>query len=114
MRAAFILALKMWAGDLEFTLISIPRYLKTSHYFNFTLFTYKSPTHYTNITSVFLVFITKSFASQNSVNIDNSYYNYYTPGAIRTRSSAKARKNKLRQATVKAVRWDLVQRFFSI
>ena len=46
----------------------------------------------------------KPLSSQNSENMEISYYNSPTPGAIKTRSSAKARKNKVRQAMVKMVR----------
>ena len=106
--ACFSLVYKTCDGERAVDLISIPRYLKTSHCYSFTLSTYRSPVHFTNITSVFLVLITKSLERQKTANIDISYCNLYTLGAIRTRSSAKANINKLRLATVKSLHCALV------
>ena len=93
----------MLTGDLELAAISIPRYLNYVHYYNLILLTYKSPVQCNNMTSVFLVFMTKSLHLQNEEKRDKSFYNASTLGAINTISSAKASINKVRPAMVNSL-----------
>ncbi len=93
----------MCTGDLAVLLISIPRYLKTLHCYNLTLSTKTSPEHLTNITSVFLVLITKSFNLQKDAKTETSFYNFGTEGPTKTISSAKANINRFRLATVNSL-----------
>ena len=65
------------------------------------------------MTSVFLVFITKSFSRQNRENAETSLCSYSTPGAISTMSSANASMNRVRLATVKSRRYYLVYELYS-
>ena len=109
--AYFSLASRICRGDLADDLISMPRYLNTLHYCNLTLLTYRSPEHFTSITSVFLVLMTRSFSPQNLAKIEISYYNFTTLGAISTRSSAKASMKILTLATANSLHYDLVYRF---
>lgn len=86
----------------------MPRYLKVLHYCNLTLLTYKSPLQCTNITSVFLVLMTKSLHLQKAAKTEISFCNYKTWGAIRTMSSANASINKLKLAMVYSLHYYLV------
>ena len=106
--AAFSLLYKMWVGEVEVELISIPRYLNVLHYCNLYLLTYKAPEHYTNMTSVLLVLMTRSFSLQKEAKTEMSFCSLGTLGAISTTSSAKANIKRLKQATVYSLHYYLV------
>ena len=112
--ACLTLTDSIWPGDLLLALISIPRYLKVSHYYNSTLSTYNFPLQCKSITSVFLVLMTRSLHLQKAANTEISFYNYNTWGAIKTMSSANANINKLRQATVYSLLYCLVYDYYTI
>ena len=95
-------------GDLEVELISMPKYLNVLQCFYLFLFIYNFPEHFTNMTSVLLVLMTRSFSLQKEANIEISFCSLGTQGAIKTTSSAKANINKLKQATVNSLHYCLV------
>ena len=89
---------------MEFCWISIPSYLNDVHYYNGTLFTYSSVGgQRTNMTSVFLVLMTRLLVAQNLENIANNFYNDAGEGANKTKSSAKASMNKFKLAMVNSL-----------
>ncbi len=110
--ACLSLEYKTCDGDLAVDLISIPKYLKISHCYSLILSTYKAPEHFTNITSIFLVLITKSLVLQKDAKIEISYYNFGTEGPIRTISSAKANINRCKLAMVNSLHYCLVYKFY--
>lgn len=112
--ACFTLVASIWPGDLLLDFISMPRYLKVLHYYNFTLLTYTSPLQCTNMTSVFLVLMTKSLHLQKAAKTDTSFCNCKTWGAIRTMSSANASISRLRLAMVYSLHYCLVYELCTI
>ena len=71
--ACLSLTYRMCPGDLLQANISMPRYLKVSHYYSYTPLTYKSPSQRISITSVFWVLMTKSLRLQKSANAEISF-----------------------------------------
>ena len=97
------LCYSIWTGDFAFEIISTPKYLNTLHYCNSYWATYNCPVQFTSITSVFLVFITRSFYLQKSANTEINFYNYSVAGAIRTISSAKANIKRFKHPMVNSL-----------
>ncbi len=65
------------------------------------------------MTSVFLVFMTRSFSLQKLEKIETSFCSDSTEGANKTRSSAKANINKFKLAIVNSLHCDLVNVFYA-